>query len=99
MLWGAILPGFSKTAGSHPAHREAGRRQHPQTALAVLGGSGLEDLGEGPAEGAEAAETDIEADVGDGAVRLAEEGHRALHAPALQVPVRSEERRVGKEAR
>ena len=43
---------------------------------------------ERPAEGAEAAEADVEADVGDAAFGLAQEEHRALHATPLEVPMR-----------
>ena len=46
-----------------------------------------DDLAERPAEGPEAGEADIEADVGDAAVGLAQEEHRALDSSPLQVPV------------
>src|SRR6202035_5254825 len=46
------------------------------------------DLAEGAAEGPPAGEADIEADIGDTAVRLAQQEHRTLHPPPLQVTVR-----------
>jgi hypothetical protein len=46
-----------------------------------------DDLPEGSAEGPKAGETDREADVGDGAVSLTQEKHRALDPPPLQVAV------------
>src|SRR5256885_819149 len=47
-----------------------------------------EDLPERAAEGSPAGEADVEADVGDAAVGLAQQEHRALHSPPLQVTVR-----------
>ena len=47
-----------------------------------------DDLPERAAEGPQAGEADIEADVGDAAVGLAQEEHRALDPPPLQVTVR-----------
>src|SRR5207247_4836812 len=47
-----------------------------------------DDLAERPAEGPQAHEADVEADVGDAAVGFAEEEHRALDPPPLQVSVR-----------
>src|SRR5881396_203135 len=47
-----------------------------------------DDLAERPAEGPQAHEADVEADVGDAAVGFAEEEHRALYPPPLQVSVR-----------
>jgi hypothetical protein len=53
-----------------------GRRRHAQ------------DLAERPAERAEAREADVEADLRDAAVGLAQEERRALDPAALQVAVR-----------
>src|SRR5262249_12865205 len=47
-----------------------------------------DDLPERPAEGPEAGEADVEADVGDAAVGLPQQEHRALYPPPLQVAVR-----------
>jgi hypothetical protein len=44
---------------------------------------------EGPAECAQAAETDVEANVRYAPIRGTQEKHRALHAPALEIAVRS----------
>src|SRR5919108_236166 len=89
---------FSKTAGLHgfpnrharPHRRElnAVRRDDWPMAPAVAGGGLAHDLAEGPAEGSQAGEGDIEADIGDAAVGLAQEEHRALDPSPLQVPVR-----------
>jgi len=47
----------------------------------------VHDVVEGAAERAKAREPDVEADVGDAAVGLAEQEHRALDPPPLQVAV------------
>src|SRR3974390_1233443 len=81
---------FSETARPCPGHREAGGHERPRrlAASAVGGRGGADHAGEGAAEGAEAGETDLHADLGHAAVGLAQEVHRALDAPALQVAVR-----------
>jgi hypothetical protein len=56
--------------------------------LAVARRRLADDLAERPAEGSQAHEADVEADVSDAAVGLAQEEHRALHPAPLQVPVR-----------
>src|SRR5207249_10444537 len=56
-------------------------------ARAIVGRVHADDVAEGPAEGAEAGEPDVHADVGDAAARLAQQEHGALHAPALEVAV------------
>src|SRR3954464_7530311 len=78
---------FSKTARSHPAHREARRGVGRLRAAAVLRGRLADDAAERAAERAEAREADVEADLGDAAVGLAQQEHRALDAAALQVAV------------
>src|SRR5689334_2655449 len=80
---------FSKTARSHPGLREA-RRDRPEVVSApAIGRRRLaDDVRERAAGRAEAGEPDIEADLGDAAVRLAQECHRALDPAALQVAVR-----------
>src|SRR6185369_6052369 len=89
---------FSKTArtrrlpGRLPrAHRRQldamGRDDRPMP-RAVARRRLADDLPEHAAESAQAGEAHVEADVGDAAVRLAEEEHRALDAPPLQVAVR-----------
>src|SRR2546423_9232882 len=89
-------PRFSKTARSRPHHRDAiGRRRDRPRPAAVLRGRLADDVAERAAEGPEAGEADVEADLGHAAVALAQQEHRALHAPALQVPVwRLAERRA-----
>ena len=47
-----------------------------------------DDLPERATEGPQAVEADVEADVGDAAVGLAQQEHRALHTPPLQVTMR-----------
>jgi hypothetical protein len=47
-----------------------------------------DDVAKRPAEGAQAREADVEADVGHAGGRRPQQEHRPLHAPALQVPVR-----------
>src|ERR1700674_1063207 len=88
MLSAAFDPGFSKTARSHPGHREAGRDGKHELAIAVFGRRIANDVGEGPAESAEAAKADVEADVSDAARCLPQQEHRPLHPPALQVAMR-----------
>src|SRR5258708_1589618 len=87
---------FSETALSRrprPGHRPAGR--HAQgcsvagEARAIARRRLAEDPAERAAEGAQAVESDLEADLGHGAVRLTQQLHRALHATALQVAVRA----------
>ena len=81
--------GFSKTARSRPGHREAGR--HGGDVGRGRGrrvGDSPTIVAERAAERAEAAEADVEADVGDAAVGLAQQEHRPLDPPALQVAVR-----------
>src|SRR6478672_5222000 len=87
---------FSETALSRrpcPGHRPAGR--HAQR-CSVAGEAGAvarrrlaEDPAERTAEGAQAVESDLEADLGHGAVGLAQQLHCALHAAALQVAMRA----------
>src|SRR4029077_1625965 len=79
---------FSKTAGSGPGHREAGGGVHHIAPRAVVGGVHADDVAKGAAEGPEAAESDVEADVGDVVARFAQEEHGALDPAALQVAVR-----------
>src|SRR5216683_2310519 len=65
MLGSVRGPGFSKTARSHIGHREAARHRFDFGALAIFAGGDADDLTKCAAEGAEAVEADIEADVGD----------------------------------
>src|SRR5215212_7690220 len=82
--------GFSETARSRPRHRPA--RRHVLGArrgvLAVLARRAADDLAERAAERPQAGEADVEADLGDAAVGVAQQRHRALDAPALQIAVR-----------
>src|SRR5919199_146658 len=79
---------FSETARSGPCHREAGRYGTDLGAVAVVGRRLAHDVAERPAEGAQAGETNVEADVRYATVRLAQQEHRALDSPPLQVAVR-----------
>src|SRR5258708_354908 len=90
--------GLSKTArscrhwGRRPRsgvrHLDAvGHADRPMTA-AVARRRLPDELPERPAEGPEAGEADVEADVGDAAVGLPQQEHRALYPPPLQVAVR-----------
>src|SRR5438093_3664874 len=88
---------FSKIARSrrHPRrhwprgrHPDAVGRHDRAVAHAVVRRRLADDLPERATEGPEADEPDVEADFGDTAARLAQQEHRALHAPPLQIPVR-----------
>src|SRR3954454_2799840 len=93
---GAI--GFSKTAllrlvaGPGPRHHDArghvagGARAAPPS-LAVGARRHPDHAGERAAEGAQAREPDVEADLGDGPLGLAQQRHRALQPAPLQVAV------------
>src|SRR4051794_19730670 len=81
-------PRFSETARSRPAHREAGRDGHGLAARAELRRRLADDLPERAAERAEAEEADVDAYLGHAALGLAQQEHRALDAPALQVAMR-----------
>src|SRR5919112_727208 len=87
-LLGAPPADFSETARSHPGLREVARDRLGLGAAAVLGRRLADDLAERAAERAEAEEADVEADLGDAAVALAQQEHRALDAAALEVAVR-----------
>src|SRR6266576_3678581 len=89
MLLAVRLGRFSETAGSHHGHGEAGRGKHHVAASAVVSGVDPDDVAERAAESAEAVEPDLEADLGDVAVRFAEHEHRSLDAAALEVAMRS----------
>src|SRR6202163_1911703 len=88
MLGSGLGPGFSKTARSHPGHREAGRHGKHELAIAIFGRSVADYVAERAAESAEASKPDVEADVRDTSWGLPEQEHRALHAPALQIAMR-----------
>lgn len=73
---------------SHRGELDAVRRDDRAVSYAISARGLADDLPEGSAECPEAAEADLEAHVGDGAVRLTHEKHRALNPPTLQVPMR-----------
>src|SRR3954454_24338008 len=79
---------FSETARSRPGHRKAVRDRQRHRAQPVLRRRLPDDRAEGPAERPEAGEAGVEADLGHAAVGLAQQEHRALHAPALEVAMR-----------
>src|SRR4051812_34680084 len=75
---------FSETARPRPGHRKTGRDGAPDRGAAAAIGDGrdADDVSERPAEGAQAGEADVEADVGHAALALAQQPHRALDAAA-----------------
>jgi hypothetical protein len=80
------LPGAA--VRSHSGELDAVRR-HDRAMSSPIGARRLaDDRTEGSAERAETGEADSEAHVGDAAIGLAQQEHRALHAPSLQVAVR-----------
>src|ERR1700674_2934145 len=81
-------PGFSKTARSCPGHREAVRDRHDWSALAIGGRRLADDCLKTTAEGAQAVEAYVEADVGDAAIGRPQQEHRPLNATALEIAVR-----------
>src|SRR5487761_74715 len=88
MLGPTFCSGFSKTARSHPGHREAGRHRQMASARAICNGRVAHDLVEGAAESAEAVEADLEADVGHAPIAFAQQEHRALDPAPLEVTMR-----------
>src|SRR5438132_12448043 len=80
--------GFSKTARSGPGHREAGRDGDDRPALTVPGWWLADDVAKDPAEGAQAREPHIQADVRHAPVGRAQQAHGSFDPPALQVAVR-----------
>src|SRR5579871_472695 len=83
----ALLPGRAKPR-HRPAGRYAQRRAVAGETLAVFRARLAHDRAERASECAEAVESDVEADLGYGKVRLAQQLHRALHPAALKVAVR-----------
>src|SRR6266581_5632468 len=89
--------GFSKTARLHRHPRRDPRphgrqldavRRHDRTMPRAVARRGLaDDLPERATEGAQAGEADVEADLGDAPFGLAQQEHRTLHPPPLQVAV------------
>src|ERR1700716_1850368 len=88
MLGAVRQPGFSKTARSHPGHREARWDGHRDSARAVRDRSLAHDVVKRAAEGAEAGEADVEADVRHAARSLDQQEHCPLDTAALKVAVR-----------
>src|SRR3954453_8042381 len=98
-LRSAIAIRFSKTAALRRAARSRPRHDHARGYIAGGAGAGApclavggrrhpDHVGEDPAEGAEARETDVQADLGHRPLRLAQQRHRALQSAPLQVAVR-----------
>src|SRR6267143_1776227 len=81
-------PGFSKTAWSCPRHGEASRDGDNRSALAEAGWRLADDVTEDPAEGAQAAEAHVQADVRHAPVGRPQQEHGPFDPPALEVPVR-----------
>src|SRR5918995_3649137 len=80
---------FSETARSRPGLHEAGRDGSEVRRSPPIGRRWLaDDVGEGPAERAQAREAHVEADLGHAAVGLPEQEHRPLDPAALQVTMR-----------
>src|SRR6266851_6676989 len=88
MLGPVFWPGFSKTARPRPCHREAGRHRHHDASISVFGRRDADDVAEGAAERAQAAEADVEAHVRHASLGLSKQEHGALDAPSLQVAMR-----------
>src|SRR5262245_626738 len=91
--WGSLYrhrarPRFSKTARSCPGQHEAGRHRRHPSLLPKTARRLADDFVEGAAERAQAAKADVEADVGDAAIRRPQQEHRAFDPPALQVAMR-----------
>src|SRR5215211_3467567 len=82
------VPGFSETARSRPHAREATRDRPRIRPLAVRAGRYAHDLAERTAEGPEAGEPHVEADLGHAAIGLAQHEHGALDPAALEVAMR-----------
>src|SRR5438132_6413741 len=82
-------PVFSKTARSCPGHGEAGRDGLDRSALAVDGWRLADDLLKAAAEGTQAVEANVEADVRHAAVGRPQQEHRPLDPAPLEVAVRS----------
>src|SRR6476620_2280938 len=85
-------PGFvhipCREAWSREHHLHAVGRDDRTVSRPVPGWRLADDLPEHPAERPQAGEADVEADVGHAAVGLAEQEHRALDPPPLQIAVR-----------
>ena len=78
----------SREPRSHGRQLDAVGRHDRSMPRAVARRGLANDLAEDAAERPQAGEADVHADVGDAAVGLAQEEHRALHPPALQIPMR-----------
>src|SRR3979490_978555 len=81
-------PGFSKTARSCPRHRKARWDGDDRSAFPIAGWRLADDLTEDSAEGAQTAETHVQADVGHAPVGRSQQEHGPFDPPALKVPVR-----------
>src|SRR5688572_7016051 len=80
---------FSETAWSRPRPREAGRDGAQVSRPPAIGRRRLaDDRAKGTTERSQAREADVEADLGDAAIGLAQEEHRALDPAPLQIAVR-----------
>src|SRR3989442_14902456 len=84
--WGcSLLQTCSLLTRAHPRPGEARRRGHHVAVSPIVGRGLADDVAEGSAEGAQARETDIEADIGAVARRFPEQEHRSHDAPPLAV--------------
>src|ERR1700737_518843 len=88
MLSAIFAARFSKTARSGPGHREAGWGDHDVGPLSVVARIQADDVSKSAAEGAEAGEPHVQADVGDAALGLAQQEHRSLDPPSLEIAMR-----------
>src|SRR3977135_2176395 len=79
---------FSKTARSNPVHREARRRSRDGRVLAVVCRRLADNVAERATKRAQARKADVEANVGDAAIGLAQQVHRTFHAASLEVAMR-----------
>src|SRR2546426_10033387 len=80
--------GFSKTARSRPGHREAVGNGLDRPPLAVGAWRLADDVPKNPAEGTQAGEADVEADVGHAAVGGPQQVHGTRDPAPLEISMR-----------
>jgi hypothetical protein len=98
IVWSEYGAGFSKTAQieswanivewSHGRQLDTVWRHDRTVAEPVMGRRLADNVAEGPAERAQAGEANVEANVGDASVGLAQQEHRSLDPAPLQIVMR-----------
>src|SRR6266480_2468073 len=83
-----LRQGFSKTARSRPGHREAVGDGLDGPTLAIGARRLADDISKDPAERTQAAEADVEADVGHTSIGCPQQVHGALDPATLEIAVR-----------